>query len=96
MNTRDPFQKDLVALLCEISDTKEMNAVLEALLTGKELEEIARRVQIFRLLAEPMTQREVAARLGVGIATVTRGAHAIKSAGATAILDHLPANREAQ
>ncbi len=94
MNTHDSFQKDLIALLCTISDSDEMNAVLEALLTGKELEEIARRVQIFRLLAKPLTQREVAARLGVGIATVTRGAHAIKSVGATAILDHLPALRD--
>lgn len=94
MNTSAQLHDNLIAMLCDISDPEEMSTVLTALLTSKELEEVARRVEIFRLLSIPLPQREIAVRLGVGIATVTRGAHAMKSAGAEAILEHLPVSKD--
>lgn len=68
----------LVNLFCQVSEPKEMEAVLTAILTDKECEAIKNRLQIVQMLRDRHTQREVSAKLGVGIATVTRGAHALK------------------
>jgi Trp operon repressor len=79
MNTRKQSRKELVRLLCSISDPREMEAALEAILTHKEFEEIENRLRIFRLLELDVPQREIAAQLNVGIATVTRGANALRN-----------------
>lgn len=79
MNTRKTPYRELVTLLCGISKAAEMEAALEALLTPKEAEELENRLQIFRMLQQDIPQREIAARLNVGIATVTRGAAALRS-----------------
>lgn len=89
MNTNDDYRQQLMQLLCGITDPQEMDAALDALLTSRELEEVTHRVQIFRLLAEQHPQREIATMLGVGIATVTRGAHACRSRGGQIILQRL-------
>lgn len=53
-----------------------MQSLLEALFTAKELVELENRIEILRLLGQGQTQREIARSLGVGIATVSRGAKA--------------------
>ena len=78
MNTRKQPYKELIDLLCRISDPKEMEAALEAILTQREAEELENRLQIFRMLLQDISQREIATRLNVGIATVTRGAAALR------------------
>ena len=57
----------------------EMVEALEALLTPYEQQEVMHRLQIFGLLAEGVSQREVSKQLGVGIATVTRGSKALQA-----------------
>lgn len=79
MNTNKHHYKELIDLLCHISDPREMEAVLEAILTRKEAEELENRLQIFRMLLQDVPQREIATRLNVGIATVTRGAAALRN-----------------
>jgi Trp operon repressor len=79
MITKKPTYKELTDLLCRISDPKEMEAALEAILTPREAEELENRLQIFRMLLQDVPQREIAARLNVGIATVTRGAAALRN-----------------
>jgi Trp operon repressor len=78
MNTMPPQKKKLIDCLCMISEPETMEAVLAAVLTQKEIKEIENRLQIFEMLSQHIPQRDVAAALGVGIATVTRGAHAIR------------------
>jgi TrpR family trp operon transcriptional repressor len=51
---------------------------LRVLFTPNEISEMQRRLQIFALLEEGVSQREIAKQLGVGIATVTRGSRALK------------------
>ena len=68
----------LIALMCEVNDEKKMELVLHALLTDKELEAIENRIQIIKKLNQNKTQRQISSELGVGIATVTRGALAFK------------------
>ena len=79
MNTNDNPRQQLIKALCRISSPKEMASVLDCLLTTKELQEIENRLRIFEGLDQHLPQREIAARLGVGIATVTRGAQVIKT-----------------
>jgi len=78
MNTSKHHLKQLVEhLLCE-ETPQQMEAALRALLTDSELDEITKRLQIFKRLQAGYPQRQIAEELGVGIATVTRGSNALK------------------
>ena len=68
----------LLKALCLIDNPETMESVLRALLTAKELAEVEHRLQIFEMLSQQVPQRDIAQELGVGIATVTRGAHALR------------------
>jgi Trp operon repressor len=72
-----------------ISEAEDMEAVLTAVLTQKEIEEIENRLQIFEMLSEHIPQRDIAASLGVGIATVTRGARAMREGQFDVLAKHL-------
>ena len=69
-----PAYDYLVELLSQTDDSDFIREILAALLTEKEQKEIANRIQIFALFQQALPQREIAERLGVGIATVSRGA----------------------
>jgi TrpR family transcriptional regulator, trp operon repressor len=56
----------------------EMKDFILGLFTPKELGEIARRLEIVRLLEQGKPQHEIAAKVSVGVATVTRGAKEIQ------------------
>jgi TrpR family trp operon transcriptional repressor len=58
---------------------EHMLAALEGLLTPYEEQELINRLQIFELLSQGVSQRQVAQQLGVGIATVTRGSRALQA-----------------
>nr|WP_317199569.1 Trp family transcriptional regulator [uncultured Psychrobacter sp.] len=64
----------LLKLLVETDNTERLSAIFDALMTEKEQLELANRLTIFALLQQGVTQREISAKLGVGIATVSRGA----------------------
>lgn len=66
----------LIELLSDCTESQRMTQLLATLLTEKEQVELANRVLIFALLQQGLPQREIAERLGVGIATVSRGAKA--------------------
>ena len=80
MNTIAPI-KAFAALLHKLESEQQIIEFLDALLTPKELDEIDNRMEIIHLLRQGVSQREVAQRLGVGIATVTRGARVLKADG---------------
>jgi TrpR family transcriptional regulator, trp operon repressor len=56
----------------------EIEDFLKGILTIQELDEIPQRLQIVKMLKKGIPQREIAASLGVGISTVTRGSTEIK------------------
>jgi TrpR family trp operon transcriptional repressor len=58
---------------------EHMSAALEGLLTPYEQQELINRLQIFEMLSQGVSQRQVAQQLGVGIATVTRGSRALQA-----------------
>ena len=69
---------DLADTILQIKTRHEIIEFLHAILTPKELEEIPRRLQIVRKLKKGIPQHTIAQNLGVGVATVTRGANEIK------------------
>jgi TrpR family trp operon transcriptional repressor len=58
---------------------EQMLGALQGLLTPYEQQELINRLQIFELLSQGVSQRQVAQQLGVGIATVTRGSRALQA-----------------
>ena len=67
------YQADLVHNLCQIQNEKNMRDFLDVLLTPAELDDLSKRLQIFKRLLKGEAQQKIASDLGVGIATVTRG-----------------------
>lgn len=79
MSTRNSHLNQLLDHLLTMDSRDAMDSALRDLLTPAEYAEIVKRLQIFRMLEAGMPQRKIAEELGVGIATVTRGARALKS-----------------
>ncbi len=77
MNT-ETSTKQLIDYLLAVKTPEEMEQALRALLTPAEFAEIVNRLQIFTMLKAGEPQRKIADTLGVGIATVSRGARALK------------------
>ncbi len=69
---------ELIELLITIKNKQDMENFLMGILTPKELEEIPARLQIVKLLKKGLPQQQIAEKLGVGIATVTRGSKEIQ------------------
>lgn len=78
MNTLKPELTALLDTLLAAKNQASMAECLNQLLTPTELEEVAKRLQIITMLEAGMPQRKIAEQLGVGIATVSRGARALK------------------
>jgi TrpR family trp operon transcriptional repressor len=75
MNNR--FTSELIEVFRLASSHDELMNLFVGLLTPKELDEISRRLQIAKMLKEGKSQRYIAKKLNVGIATVTRGSKEI-------------------
>jgi TrpR family trp operon transcriptional repressor len=67
------MHSELLDSFLRVKDRGELQALLQGLLTQKELEELPKRLEIFKLLKGGTTQHEIAEKVGVGVATVTRG-----------------------
>ncbi|MEJ6069549.1 trp operon repressor [Psychrobacter sp. 16-Bac2893] len=81
----DPY-RSLLTHLAHCNDSNAIDELLTALLTTKEQHEIANRICIFDLLERGITQRDISEQLGVGIATVSRGAKAMQIHDVSALL----------
>ena len=78
MDTKASYLSELAAVITKIRDKKVAVDFLRNILTPQELEEIALRLQIFKQLRKGLPQREIAASLGVSVATVSRGSRELK------------------
>jgi TrpR family trp operon transcriptional repressor len=75
---KNKYFEQLIDKFLELKTRAEIRAFLQVLLSPKELEEIPVRYEITKLLKQGVSQREIAKKLGVGIATVTRGSKEVK------------------
>lgn len=57
---------------------EEMRNLINGLFTTREIEEFGTRIEIVRLLKKGIGQHKIAGKLGIGVATVSRGAKEIK------------------
>ena len=69
---------ELIDTLLSIKSQKEMKDFLSGILTPGELAEIPTRLQIVKLLKKGVPQHEIAEKLHIGVATVTRGSKEIQ------------------
>jgi TrpR family trp operon transcriptional repressor len=70
--------KKFTDIILEIRDRGLLEDFLKGILTNKELEEIPVRLEIVRRLLKGEPQHNIAKDLGVGVATVSRGAKELK------------------
>lgn len=85
----DAAQQALFAIIAGAQTPQAVQAIVDAFLTESERHEVINRLRIFTLLAQGHTQRDIAEKLGVGIATVSRGARAYQQHKIDALLPHL-------
>ena len=74
MSMNKKYFDELLEIFLECKSKKELSHFLFGLLTENELTEIPVRIQIIKMLKRGVTQREISQKLGVGVATITRGA----------------------
>lgn len=70
---RNKQLNELIDLLLTIKTKEDMENFLLGIFTPKELEEIPTRLSIVKMLKKGFPQHQIAERLKVGVATVTRG-----------------------
>ena len=76
--SRPRFPRDLLSVLASLDDPKDLNKLLWDLLTDSEIESIRERWTIVKLLADGESQRRVRDRVGVSVATVSRGSRQLQ------------------
>ena len=64
--------------IIELQSQEDLTNFIEGILTPQELEQVAQRLQIIKMLKKKIPQHQIAEKLGVGIATVTRGSRMLK------------------
>jgi len=70
--------KKLIDVIKLCKSDAELDQLLVGLLTPQEIDAISMRIDIARRLLDGESQRAIAASLGTGIATVTRGAREVR------------------
>lgn len=76
--TSDVALRELASVLATVGNADAVYDVLFALLTARERDKIALRWRLTCLLQEGLTQRAVAARLGISLCKITRGSRELK------------------
>jgi len=72
------YLNELIKMVLSFKTKRELHDFFEGIFTPQELLEIPIRLQIVKLLQKGITQHKIAKKLGVGIATVTRGSRELK------------------
>ena len=83
------YQQELAATMAKITDPKLMESFLHNILTPTEFGEVSKRLQIFKMLNDGISQRKISKALGVSMATITRGSRELKygEKGVSKVLD---------
>ena len=67
-----------------VTDPRELETFLSELLTPTELHDLVLRWELLELLEQGVSQRKVAAKLGISLCKITRGAKIFKRSGSVA------------
>mgnify|MGYP001585640120 CR=1 FL=1 len=69
---------EFMETLLRIKSKEEMQDFLQGIMTPKELLEFPHRLAIIKMLKKGISHHDIAGKLGVGIATVTRGSRELQ------------------
>jgi TrpR family trp operon transcriptional repressor len=74
--------REILDFLAEVKEKDlsnlEYEQLLKVFLTPAEIDAISQRLQIVDMISKGIAQREISEKLGVGIATVTRGSRMLQ------------------
>jgi TrpR family trp operon transcriptional repressor len=70
--------KELAGIITKLKAPARIEALLQELLTPAEIQEINKRLAIFKMLQAGAPQREIAAKLHTSLCAVTRGSKELK------------------
>lgn len=73
----------VAGIFASVSDTAEMERLMDELLTDAERHDLALRWELLGLLHSGVPQREIASRLHVSLCKITRGAKILKAPDST-------------
>ncbi|MDP6630957.1 MAG: Trp family transcriptional regulator [Kiritimatiellia bacterium] len=71
----------IVDVFCQVTDPVEMDRFLGEILTEAERHDLALRWKLMEMIEDGMSQREVAAALGISLCKITRGSRVLKKRG---------------
>lgn len=79
MTQSNRYKKEIIELFCKASKNRRLfSALLDDILTPKELLDLATRWQITKRLFSGMAQRKISKDLGVSISKITRGSRVLR------------------
>jgi TrpR family transcriptional regulator, trp operon repressor len=70
--------EELIEIILNVKTKGEMYDFLRGILTPKEMLELSNRLQIVKMLKRGISHHDIAGKLHVGVATVTRGSREIR------------------
>ena len=76
MSSQDALRSNIIAELKKYEN--DLDALLEDILTPKEIVDINERIALFHGLANGETQRNIAEKLKISVTTVSRGSRIIQ------------------
>lgn len=79
-STRSAFA-ELTAVLAHCDDERLIGEFLRSILTPREVEEIAKRWALVRLIDLGQSQRSISRQLGLSLCKITRGSKELKKRG---------------
>jgi TrpR family trp operon transcriptional repressor len=77
-NNKEKNLDEFINFILRLKNKNELSLFLNGILTPKELVEIPNRFLIVKMLKKRIPQQEIAKKIQVGVATVTRGAREIQ------------------
>lgn len=75
---RPKLHTEILDVLTNYTDRKEVENFLMDLLTPNEIVEIGKRWDLIKLLVDGIPQRDIAKQLGISLGKISRGAHELK------------------
>ena len=76
--TKEQAWEELIDALCETKDRELMSDFMKSLLTEYEVDEVANRWALVRLIDRGMSQRAISKSLGLSLCKITRGSKELK------------------
>lgn len=72
------IDKNLLRVICEISDDNDLASLFEELFTSAELSDLNLRWKLLKDLYTGVPQRKIAEKYGISLCKITRGSRVLK------------------